>query len=220
MSTHTLALDERTYAYLIELGVHEPDHATRLRHITAERSDGRMQISPEQGRFLAWLVRTLGVRRGIEVGTFTGYSALWTASALPDDGVLVCCDIETETTDIGRRFWKEAGVDGRIDLRIAPAEQTLRELLAEGGEGTYDWMFIDADKPGYPTYVELGHRLLRVGGVIAIDNVLWSGAVADPDDHSANTVALRALNASLAEDARWDLSMLPLGDGLSLLRKL
>jgi caffeoyl-CoA O-methyltransferase len=178
-----------------------------------------MQISPEQGQLMALLVQAIGARRAIEIGTFTGYSALWVALALPADGKLVCCDVSAEWTVIGKPYWEEAGVAPKIDLRIAPALHTLDGLLAAGQAGTYDFAFIDADKTGYDGYYERCLRLLRRGGLIAIDNVLWGGDVADSLKRSADTLALRALNDKLHRDERATLSMLPIGDGLTLALK-
>jgi predicted O-methyltransferase YrrM len=178
-----------------------------------------MQISPEQGQLMALLVQAIGARRAIEIGTFTGYSALWVALALPADGKLVCCDVSAEWTAVGRPYWDKAGVAGKIDLRIAPATETLDRLLAGGGTGAYDFAFIDADKTGYDGYYERCLELLRQGGLIAIDNVLWGGDVADSRKRSADTLALRALNKKLHRDQRVSLSMLPLGDGLTLALK-
>lgn len=219
MSTRTLNLDDRTYAYLLAHGVREPDVARRLRQFTADREDARMQISPEQGQLIDWLVRLLGPRRGIEVGTFTGYSALRTALAMPEDGRLLCCDLDQGLMDIASTWWREANVAHKISVRVAPALETLDLLLDEDTGGTWDWIFLDADKESYPAYVERAWWLLRAEGVCLIDNVLWSGAVADPDDERETTVALRAVNLQLSTDARWDVCMLPIGDGLTLLRK-
>lgn len=178
-----------------------------------------MQIGPGQGQFLALLLKLLGARRVLEIGTFTGYSALWMALALPEDGKLIACDVSAAYTSIGRRSWQEAGVAHKIDLRIAPASETLRTLLAEGQAGSFDLAFIDADKEGYAGYYEQCLQLVRPGGLIAIDNVLWGGAVADDAAQDADTQALRALNARLHVDERIDLSLLPIGDGLTLARK-
>jgi predicted O-methyltransferase YrrM len=219
MSSRTLQLDPALHAYLVDAGVDEPPVATRLRGETALMPMARMQISPEQGQLLAWLVTALGVRRAIEVGTFTGYSALRVALALPADGQLLCCDVSEEYTAVARRAWAEAGVADRIELVLAPASETLAVRIANDEAGTWDFAFVDADKSGYATYVEQLHALLRTGGVIAIDNVLWSGAVLDATDTSADTVALRTLNEALKHDTRWDRVMLPIGDGLTLLRK-
>lgn len=219
MSTRTLNLDERTHAYLLANSVREPAILARLRAETARLSAARMQISPEQGQFMALLVKLLGARRCLEVGTFTGYSALACALALPADGRLIALDVSEEWTAVGRRYWDEAGVGDRIELRLGPAGDSLRQLRREGMDGSFDFMFIDADKTGYADYVEQGCRLVRGGGLIAIDNVLWGGSVADPADQEPDTVALRALNAALKDDRRFDLSMVPIGDGLTLLRK-
>ncbi|MEO8810434.1 MAG: class I SAM-dependent methyltransferase, partial [Rhodanobacter sp.] len=178
----------------------------------------QMQISPEQGQFMALLVKLIGARRCIEVGVFTGYSALSVALALPEDGTILACDISEEYTALGKPFWARAGVEQKIDLRLAPACETLDGCLAAGEAGTYDFAFIDADKTGYDDYYERCLHLLRRGGLLVIDNVLWEGAVAKPAD-SADTRALQALNDKLHRDERIDLSMLPLGDGVSLARK-
>jgi predicted O-methyltransferase YrrM len=180
---------------------------------------GRMQISPEQGQFMALLVRLTGAVRCLEVGTFTGYSALVCALALPPDGELLTLDVNEEWTAIALRYWAEAGVDERVRLRLGPAGRSLGHLRESGADGTFDFMFIDADKTGYADYVEQGFHLVRPGGLIAIDNVLWGGAVADSGAGDPDTVALRALNEALRDDARFDLSMVPIGDGLTLLRK-
>lgn len=220
MSRSTLGLSETVQDYVLSHGVREHPVAARLRQWTAEHPMARMQISAEQGQFMAWLVKALGARRALEVGTFTGYSALVVALALPEDGRVVACDVNEETTAVGRRHWDEAGVGHKVELRIAPAVETLDALIAEGAE-PFDLVFLDADKTGYARYVEQAHALLRTGGAVLIDNVLWSGRVAEPpaDDDGEDTVALRALNAALHADARWDLSLLPVGDGLTLLRK-
>ncbi|TME34233.1 MAG: methyltransferase domain-containing protein, partial [Chloroflexi bacterium] len=190
----------------------------RLRERTASLPEHGMQIAPEQGAFMALLVRAIGARRCLEVGTFTGYSSTAVALALPADGQVVCCDVSREWTDIAREAWAEAGVADRVELRLGPALETLDGLLADGAAGSFDFAFIDADKPNYDGYVERALRLVRSGGLIAIDNVLWSGRVADAsvDDESSN--AIRALNEKLATDARVDVAMVPIGDGLTLLR--
>ena len=178
-----------------------------------------MQISPAQGAFMAFLVRLLGVKRALEVGTFTGYSALVVAEAMPKDGRLIACDVSEEWTAIGRPFWERAGVAEKIDLRLAPATETLDGLLAAGDAGAFDFAFIDADKANYDAYYERCLRLLRTGGVIGIDNVLWGGSVANEAANDADTLAIRALNAKVRDDTRVDLSMLPIGDGLTLVVK-
>jgi caffeoyl-CoA O-methyltransferase len=219
MSTRTLTLDDRLYEYLLAVGTREHPVLRRLRAETARLPMARMQISPEQGQFMALLVRLLGATRCLEVGTFTGYSALACALALPQGGQLVTLDRSEEWTAIARRYWEEAGVADRISLRLGPAARSLQALLDGGGAGTFDFLFIDADKTGYAEYLELGLELLRPGGLIAVDNVLWSGRVADPADRDEDTAALRALNARLHGDERVDLAMVPIGDGLTLARK-
>ena len=219
MSRRTINLDERLYDYLTRMSLREPAILARLREETRPLEQAGMQISAEQGQFMALLLQLIGARRCLEVGTFTGYSALACALVLPPDGELVALDVSDEWTSMGRRYWAEAGVADRIDLRIAPASESLRRLRAEGRDGSFDFMFIDADKPSYEDYVEQGFHLVRPGGLIAIDNVLWDGRVADPAVTDGNTEAIRRLNARLHGDARFDLSMVPIGDGLTLLRK-
>jgi predicted O-methyltransferase YrrM len=219
VSSRTLNLDDRLYEYLQRISLREPEVLARLRAETMRLPMAVMQISPEQGQFMALLVQLLGARRCLEVGTFTGYSALACALALPPDGELVALDISEEWTAIGRRYWAEADVAGRVRLQLGPAGESLRQLRRDGREGTFDFMFIDADKPGYADYVEQGFHLVRAGGLIAIDNVLWSGLVADPGVTDTDTAALRKLNEQLHRDPRFDLSMIPIGDGLTLLRK-
>jgi caffeoyl-CoA O-methyltransferase len=191
----------------------------RLREETAPMENANMQVGPEQGQFMALLVELVGARNALEVGTFTGYSALAVALALPEDGRLVACDVSEEWTAVGRRYWEEAGVAHKIDLRLAPAVETLDALLAEGRGGTFDFAFIDADKEGYDAYYERALELTRSGGLILLDNTLWRGKVADPTISDADTEALRALNTKLASDERVTLSLLPVGDGLTLARK-
>jgi predicted O-methyltransferase YrrM len=178
-----------------------------------------MQIAPEQGQLLQLLVRMLGARRCIEVGTYTGYSALAVALALPKSGRIVCCDVSEVWTAIARRFWKKAGVERKIDLRLAPALQTLDALLARGGAGKYDFAFIDADKSNYANYYERCLKLVRRGGLIAADNTLWYGRVADPRDREPDTPYIRAFNRKLLRDRRVDMALVPIGDGLTLARK-
>jgi len=196
----------------------ESEAARRLRMETAKLPQAGMQIGPDQAAFLALLVRAIGAKRCLEVGTFTGMSALAVASALPDDGKLVCCDISEEWTSIARRYWNEAGVDARIDLRLAPALDTLRDL-AKTQRGRFDFAFIDADKSGYDAYYEACLELLRRGGLVALDNMLWSGKVADANAHDADTDAIRALNAKIHADQRVDATLITLGDGVMLARK-
>ena len=191
----------------------------RLREETSALPMGTMQISADQGALFALLVRTLGARRAIEIGTFTGYSALAVASALPADGTLVCCDISDEWTRIGQRYWDEAGVSQRIDLRLGPALDTLGTLLRDGGANAYDFAFIDADKSNYDAYYEACLELVRTGGLIALDNMLWGGKVVEPDVHDDDTDALRALNTKIRDDKRVDACLLTVGDGVMLARK-
>lgn len=219
MSSRTLRMTDRLYDYLLQASLREPPLLAELRAETAKLPMAGMQISPEQGQFMAFLVETIGARRTVEVGTFTGYSALCVALVLPAGGKVIACDISEEYTAVGRRYWSRAGVADKIDLRLAPALDTLGRLLADGGAGSIDFAFIDADKREYDAYYEAVLELLRPGGVIAIDNVLWSGAVADPARQDDDTRAIRALNEKLKADPRISLSLVPIGDGLSLARK-
>jgi caffeoyl-CoA O-methyltransferase len=218
MSRRTLQVDDLLYQYLIDQSIREHPAQAALRAATASHRQAGMQISPEQGQFMALLVKLVGVRRAIEIGVFTGYSALTVALALPDDGRLLACDISDEYTRIGRPYWQQAGVAHKIDLRLAPALETLDAQLAAGAVGQFDFAFIDADKTGYDAYYERCLQLLRPGGLIAIDNTLWSGSVARPAK-DADTLALQQLNTKLRDDQRVDLSLLPIGDGLTLARR-
>ncbi len=219
MSGRTIELDDRIYAYLLANSLREPEVLRRLREETAALPAANMQIAPEQGQFMALLVELIGARRTLEVGTFTGYSALSVALALPAGGRVIACDVNAEFTAIARRYWAEAGVADKIELRLAPAVETLDALLAEGAAGGFDFMFIDADKENYDAYYERGLALVRPGGLIAVDNVLWSGAVADDARQDAETRAIRALNAKIHGDERVGVSLVPIGDGLTLARK-
>ncbi len=219
MRRKTIGLDDALYDYVVATTLRDDDILARLREETGKLEWGRMQIAPEQGQFMALLTRLVGARKAIEVGVFTGYSALSVARALPEDGRLVACDVSEEWTAIARRYWKEAGVDARIDLHLAPATETLDRLIADGGTGTYDIAFIDADKSNYDAYYERCLTLLRPGGLIMIDNVLWGGSVIDESDQSEDTVAIRALNAKVGKDERVTCVILPVGDGLTLARK-
>jgi predicted O-methyltransferase YrrM len=218
MTRRSLNVDDALYQYLIDHSVREHPAQAALREATRAHPHVGMQISPDQGQFMALLVRLMGARQAIEIGVFTGYSALTVALALPDDGRLLACDISDEYTRIGRPFWQQAGVARKIDLRLAPALETLDAELAAGAAGRYDFAFIDADKTGYDAYYERCLKLLRPGGLVAIDNTLWSGAVARPSG-DADTLALQRLNLKLHGDERIDLSMLHIGDGLTLARK-
>jgi caffeoyl-CoA O-methyltransferase len=218
VSTRTINLDDTLYQYLLAHSVREHPAQVGLREATRGHPHAGMQISPDQGQFMALLVKLIGARRTIEIGVFTGYSALSVALALPADGRVLACDISDEYTRIGRPFWEQAGVAHKIDLRLAPALATLDAQLAAGGAGRFDFAFIDADKTNYDAYYERCLLFLRSGGLIAIDNTLWGGSVARPAD-SADTAAIQALNDKLHADERIDLSLLAIGDGLTLARK-
>jgi len=205
--------------YVRDRATRETDVARRLREETAELPMGTMQIGPDEAELLALVVRMIGARRAIEIGTFTGYSALAVASALPADGRLIACDVSEEWTRVAQRYWSEAGIASRIDLRLAPAAETLETLLTQYGPGSFDFAFIDADKTGADHYYERCLVLLRAGGVIAVDNTLWSGAVADAKRRDRDTLALRRLNGKLRDDARVDACLLTVGDGVTLARK-
>ncbi|AFZ27895.1 putative O-methyltransferase [Cylindrospermum stagnale PCC 7417] len=220
MSKKTLGLEQNVYDYLLSVSLREPEILTQLRQETAQHPRSMMQISPEQGQFMALLVQLLGAKKTLEVGVFTGYSSLVVALALPPEGKVVACDISEEFTAIAKRYWQQAGVADKIDLHIAPAIETLDRLLANGEAKTFDFAFIDADKSGYDDYYERSLKLVRPGGLIAIDNVLWSGKVADPQVQDNQTNKIRALNQKLHQDQRVSLSLVPIADGLTLLRKI
>lgn len=220
MSTHTIDIDDRLYEYMLDISLREPEVMRKLRDETAKHPMAIMQISPEQGQLMQMLVRMLGAKNCIEVGVFTGYSSLAVALALPSDGRIVACDISEEYTAVGEPFWKDAGIRDKIDLRIAPATETLDAMIAADEAGGYDFAFIDADKPGYPDYFERCLTLLRVGGVIAVDNIFMDGNAADPETTSENAQAMRKFNAMLKGDDRVELSLIPIGDGLTLARKI
>lgn len=219
MSTRTLGLEAPLYDYLLSVSLREAPVLARLRTETASHPKVNMQIAPEQGQFMALLVRLIGARHCIEIGVFTGYSSLAVALALPDGGRIVACDVSDEYTAVARRYWAEAAVQDKVDLRLAPAAETLRGLIAAGESGRYDFAFIDADKGGYAEYYERLLALLRPGGLIAVDNTLWGGSVADAADQDPDTRAIRAFNEKLHADERVDLSLVPIGDGLTLARK-
>lgn len=219
MSNRTLTLTPALYEYLCAVSLREPRLLARLREETARESGATMQISPEQGQFMGLLVELTGARDILEVGTYTGYSSLCMALAMPEDGRLVCCDLSEEWTRIARRYWEEAGVEDRIRLHLGPALETLRKLLQQGGAASFDMAFIDADKENYPDYYELCLQLLRPGGLLLADNTLWGGRVIDAADRAASTESIRRFNRLLHDDERISLSMLPLGDGLTLALK-
>lgn len=239
MSSRTLQVSDAVHEYLLRETMREPPLLAELRAETAGLPNAGMQISPEQGQFMRLLAELLGARRALEVGTFTGYSALCLALALPEDGRLICCDVNRTFTDVAERYWERAGVRHKIDLRIAPAIETLDALLAGGADarrggpdaaahagavgaaaGTFDLVFIDADKTNYDAYYERGLRLLRPGGLVLIDNALWSGRVADAAAEDADTAAIRALNRKIRDDERVTASLVPIGDGLMAARKV
>ncbi len=220
MSTGYLPLNDQLFSYLLNTSVREPEYLARLRAETAQLTDGNMQISADQGQFMTLLVKLIGARKTLEVGVFTGYSSLCTARGLPDDGQIIACDVSAEWTSIARRYWAEAGVAHKIDLRLAPAVETLDALLADGQTGTFDFAFIDADKENYDHYYERALQLVRKGGLLAFDNTLWYGKVADETVQDVDTIALRALNKKLPDDDRVMMCQLTVGDGLTLAMKL
>lgn len=219
MSDATINLTPQLYEYLQSVSLREPAVLQKLREQTHKMSTAGMQISPEQGQFMQLLIELIGAKKTLDIGVFTGYSALSVALALPLDGKVIGCDINGEWTKIARRFWEEAQVDGKIDLRLAPALETLQNLIDQGETGTFDFAFIDADKANYIHYYEQCLALVRTGGLIAIDNVLWGGDVANPLVTDANTEVIRELNAKIFRDERVSISLLPIGDGLTLARK-
>ncbi|MBF2073049.1 MAG: class I SAM-dependent methyltransferase [Synechococcales cyanobacterium C42_A2020_086] len=218
MSNKTL-IDDALYNYLLSISLRESEILQKLRQETATHPMSQMQIAPDQGQFMALLVQLMGAKKALEIGVFTGYSSLCVALALPPDGQLIACDVSEEYTAIARRYWQMAGVADKIDLRLAPALDTLDQLLAEGQANQFDFAFIDADKSAYPQYYERTLQLVRPGGLIAIDNVLWSGRVADPQVQDNRTEGIRAFNQRLYQDQRINLSVLPLADGLTLALK-
>ncbi|MBV8883667.1 MAG: class I SAM-dependent methyltransferase [Chroococcidiopsidaceae cyanobacterium CP_BM_RX_35] len=219
MLKKTIGLDSQLYDYLLSASLREPDVLKQLRQVTASHPGAIMQISPEQGQFMALLIQMLGATKTLEIGVFTGYSSLCVALALPPTGKIVACDVSEEFTAIARQHWQMAGVTDKIDLRLAPALVTLDQLLAAGQAETFDFAFIDADKQNYDSYYERSLQLVRPGGLIAIDNVLWSGKVADPQDQDKTTLTIRAFNDKLVHDERVSLSLVPIGDGLTLALK-
>ncbi|MEH2087920.1 class I SAM-dependent methyltransferase [Nostoc sp.] len=216
MPKQSIGLDNQLYNYLLSVSLREPEILEKLRQETANHPRSGMQISPEQGQFMSLLVQLIGAKKTLEVGVFTGYSSLSVALALPADGKIIACDVSEEFTAIARRYWQEAGVANKIDLRLAPALETLDRLLATGQAETFDFAFIDADKENYDGYYERSLQLVRPGGLIAIDNVLWSGQVADEQNQDESTQAIRALNEKLHHDERVTLSLVPIADGLTL----
>ena len=220
MSNRSISLNDELYQYLLAISLREPTLLAELRERTRQLPDANMQIAPEQGQFMQWLVGLLGARRTLEIGVYTGYSALATALALPSDGRVIACDIDPESTAIAQHFWERAGVAQRIELRLRPALETLAALLAEDRAGEFDFAFIDADKQNYGAYFDACLQLLRPGGVIAVDNVLWGGRVIDAAVNDSTTQAIRQFNEKIRSDDRVALSLVPIGDGLTLARKL
>lgn len=219
MSAPLLQLTPELYQYLLDVSLREDDTLARLRQFTATLPQARMQISPEQGQFLGFLVQLMGVKKALEIGVFTGYSALAVALVLPADGELVACELNEDYGAIAQKYWQEAGVAGKIQLRLGPAVDTLDGLLAQGQRESFDFVFIDANKSQYVTYYEKALALVRSGGLIVVDNVLWYGRVADPDNGDRLTEHIRRFNQTLTDDPRIDLSLVPIGDGLTLARK-
>jgi predicted O-methyltransferase YrrM len=220
MSNQSIGLSDPLYQYLLANSVREPEILAQLRAETAEHPLVNMQISPEQGQLMGLLVQLIGAKKCLEVGVFTGYSSLAVALNLPDDGRIIACDVSDEFTSIARRYWQEAGVSNKIDLHIAPALDTLDRLIANGESGTFDFAFIDADKNNYGAYYDRCFQLVRQGGLILVDNVLWYGRVADPAmDNDKRTQAIKQINQQIYHDDRVQISLIPIGDGLTIARK-
>ena len=216
MGKQSFGLDSQTYEYLLSVSLREAEILTQLRQETNRHSASIMQISPDQGQFMALLIKLLNAKKTLDIGVFTGYSSLVVALALPENGTVVACDRDPEATKIARRYWQKAGVEDKIDFRLAPALDTLDELIAEGQTGSFDFAFIDADKRNYDNYYERCLTLLRSGGIVAIDNVLWFGRVADREDCDKRTIAIRQFNQKVHQDNRVEISMLSIADGLTL----
>lgn len=219
MGKESFGLDQPLYEYLLSVSLREAEVLTKLRQETSQHSASIMQISPDQGQFMALLIKLLQAKKTLDIGVFTGYSSLVVALALPKDGKVVACDRDPRSTEIARRYWQEAGVADKIDLRLAPALETLDQLIAQGESGSFDFAFIDADKRNYGNYYERALTLLRPGGIIAIDNVLWFGRVADAEDTDKRTIAIREFNQQLHQDNRVEITMLAIADGLTLALK-
>lgn len=220
MANRTETMSDELYEYMLQVSLREPGPMKRLRDVTYTMEARGCQSPPEQNQFMGLLAKMIGARRVLEIGVFTGYSTMALALALPDDGQVIACDISDEWTAVGRPFWDEAGVSHKIELRLAPATETLRKLVEDRSQhNRFDLAFVDADKANYDAYYELCMQLIRPGGVIALDNMLWHGAVIDPARQDEDTLAIREINAKLLQDARVDISMVPVGDGLTLARK-
>ena len=216
MSNKHLGLSDQLHQYLQGVSLRDTEVLRQLREETAQQPMSIMQIAPEQGQFMAFLIQLMGAKKALEIGVFTGYSSLVVAIALPEDGKLVACDVSEEYTSIARRYWEQAGVTHKIDLYIAPALETLEKLLAKGEADSFDFAFIDADKGNYDNYYEFALKLVRPGGLIAVDNVLWGGKVGDPQVQDNQTKKIRNFNQKLFEDQRIHLSLVPIADGLTL----
>ncbi len=219
MTNKTIDLSDELYDYLLHVGLREPRLLRELRDATDNEEMSVMRSAPEQGQFMALLIKLMGAKRVLEIGTYTGYGTLWMALALPKDGEIVTCDISEQWTFVAHRFWEEAGVHKKIHLHLQPALKTLDEQLANGGESSFDFVFIDADKENYAAYFERSLALLRPGGLIAVDNTLWNGSVIDANNHETSTEAIRAFNEKMHLDNRVDISLLPIADGLTLALK-
>ena len=219
MGKRTLELSQDLYDYMLSVSSREPAILHRLRDETDSLAQAGMQKSPDQGQFMALLLRLIGATRVVEIGTFTGYSALVMALAMPENGKIVCCDLNEEWTSIARRYWAEAGIEDKVELRLGAALDSLDAMLKAGDENSFDFAFIDADKENIPFYYERCLQLVRPGGLIAVDNVLWGGSVIDPEKQDADTSAIRVFNKKTKDDDRVDLSLVPIGDGLTLARK-
>ena len=219
MSSHTLHLTPELYEYLHAVSLREPEVLQQLREETAKHPRAAMQISPEQGQFMSLLIKVLGAKRILEIGVFTGYSSTVLAMALPEDGHLEACDVDEDFTSIAQHYWKAAGIEDKISLHLAPALDTLEQIKRDGQAGTFDLAFIDADKANYLAYYQHCLDLVRPGGLVLVDNVLWGGYVADPSQTDEDTEGIRNLNLHILQDSRVDISMLPIGDGLTIARK-
>jgi predicted O-methyltransferase YrrM len=219
MSNQTINLTDDLYNYLLSISLRESELLANLRAETAQHERSSMQMSPDEGQFLAFLIKLIGAKRTIEVGVYTGYSSLWLALALPDDGHLIACDVNEQWTSIARRYWQAAGIEHKIDLHLAPAQETLQKLLDNGQQNRFDFVLIDADKENYAIYYEQCLQLVRPGGLIVVDNVLWYGRVVDHSVQDNGTQAIRAINKKLHNDPRVDISLVAVGDGVTLLRK-
>ena len=219
MSSSTIGLSNKLRKYMLNVSFRDDEILRQLREETLTLKEAQMQISPEQGAFLSILTKILNAKKTLDIGVFTGYSSLVVARELPDDGLVVACDTSIEWTSIAKKYWKLAGIDNKVDLHLAPAKETLEKLIEDGQASTYDFSFIDADKINYQSYYENSLILLKPGGIIAIDNVLWSGQVIDKTDFEPATRAIRSFNEKLYQDNRVSISMVPIGDGLTLAYK-